>query len=185
MLVLRVQLNWLDDDQVDIASILLRWRRKRIQTAEEHISKHLILTFSFFQENFYYKVTQTWLYNVKWSIYITQSLTHIYETRTLYKHWEHLRDKIWADPLSHRDGWPSNYIMSCEILLQSMCRLWYYSTSQVSFPTSFILSSLLVGLFWRLTNHKVLQIFSCPRKKNSYVWHWAWHLSIISFFHNL
>ena len=84
-------------------NLLLRWRKKT-QTTEEHIFEHSILTFLFFQENFYYQVTQTWLYDIKWSIWILLKVQHAYMRWEHYTSIKNLWDNIWADPLSYRDS---------------------------------------------------------------------------------
>ena len=148
---------------------------------EEEISlkqlKNILWTFNsdifHFLKFSYYQATQTQSHDIKQSIWLSLKFnTHIqglmsweYNTSTENTY----KTQKQADPSSYKDRWPANYIISCEILLQCLRKLWFQSMSQVSFSTSFLLlSSPLVGLFQRLTNQWAHQMFSCPPKKYLY-----------------
>ena len=100
-----------------------------------------------------------------------------------FTRWEHYMSientfelEIWANPSSYRDGWPSNYTTSWKILLQLIPKLLFYKPSIISY----IISSLLAPS-WTFPKAYKLQSASNVQlpTKEIFIWHWAWHLSIV------
>ena len=128
-------------------------KKKKASNSQRIYYEHLIPIFFIFFEIFSLLSGNTDT-TIRWEHYMSTKNTFENEKQ--------------ANPLSYKDGWSSNHVTSCKILLQCICKLWYYSMSQSSFSTSFFLSLPLVGLLWMLTNHWAHQEFSHPLKKYSY-----------------
>ena len=150
---------------------MLRRRRNKPQRAKETIWT-FIFYFSIFQTFFHYWMTQMQVHDIKLSIWITFNIFHAYTSCTGWEHnvsnWEHLWYEKQTDPSSKRDETLQNHHTSCEILQQSLCYWWSYSTCQASHATSSWFSWHLVRLCQMLTNHEAYQIYSSPVGKYSY-----------------
>ena len=170
---------------IDYISSSVEKKKKQASNSWRTYYEHLILIF-FFLKFSYCQVTQRQPHDVKKFLWILLKVWHAY-TRT----WEHntstentYKTQKWANPLSYKDRWLSNYIMSCKILLQCLRNLWFYHTSWVSFYTPVLLSSSLVRLFPEAYKSSSASRVQLPTKE-IFIWCWRWHIFLISFFHNL
>ena len=148
--------NSTNEAQKDPIWKVLRQRTNRVSNGWRTYFKYLIQAFSiFFLQKF---LTIRWhrhnpmMSNDAYEYYSKFNM-HI-QGLTRWKHYTSTKNtsenKKQANPSSYKDGWPSNHVMSCEILLQCLCKLHISCMSShpkcITFDSEFIVQAMFQDL---------------------------------------
>ena len=166
---------------------VLRWRRKGFKKLKNTLWAFNSDIFHFSKFS-YYQATQRQPHDIKWSIWILLKVQHAYtrvhKTRPLYKHQELL--------------WDTNTSQSLELQGQMTIKLHHKLQNTSTMHTQAMILSYKSSIIFHIISTLLTPSQTSPDAykppsasnvqpptKEIFIWHQTWHISLVSFFHDL